>query len=182
MTEGVEASPLEGTSASQWPVIVGTVGLILGVLMVLDQLDDLATLGWTAQDWARVVGPRIGAVIADYMPPSAWRITTLLVQLGLGVLLCFAGLRLRHRQQSGVRLCRMWAGLAIAWAAISLGIAAWWLLSCGSSVPGAELVNWQAWALFGIGIALVILTAFPVFLLIWFQQPGVRAEWRDWPD
>lgn len=116
------------------------------------------------------------------MFPAAWRLTALLVQLALGGLLCLAAVRLRHRRKFGVRLCRMSASLAIAWAAISIGIATWWLLIYCSSVPGSELISWKARALFGIGIALMILTAFPVFLLVWLQQPSVRVEWKGWAD
>lgn len=185
MLEESNRGETTGTAAGArpiWSAVVGTIAVIAGALTVVDQLDDLATLGWDQQDWARFVGPRLAEIIVGAMPPLFWRVTTLLVQLALGILLAVAGLRLRRRRRSGVRLCRLWAGLAIAWALCTTGVAAVWLRGYGATIGGAELVNWEGWAVFGIGLALAILVAFPVLLLIWFQRPQVQADYEAWAE
>ena len=44
------------------------------------------------------------------------------------------------------------------------------------------MVGWQAATALGIGFALVLLLAFPVFLLVWLARPEVRAEYSSWVE
>ena len=58
---------------SKWPRVIGTLGVVLGVLMILDTLDDvLFQLFWNQDDWAAWVGADIARSIFVSMPPPAW--------------------------------------------------------------------------------------------------------------
>jgi len=95
------------SAQSKWPKVIGTLGVVLGVLMVLDTIDDvLFQLFWNEEDLARWVGADIAQSIVVSMPPLAWRLLSAVIQIGLGVYLVAASLRLRRRQASGVEMCR----------------------------------------------------------------------------
>lgn len=166
----------------RWPGVVGTIGMILGVIIFLDKIDDLVTLTWTEEDWRRIFAPDIAEVIARARPPQAWRLVSHLVQMGLGVLLFVGSIVLRRRRRAGVRLCRVWAWLAIVWAVVTIGWAIWWLQQFGGEMADVSLVGWQGYAAFGIVLALVLMLAFPVFLLVWFSKLDIWAEYATWPD
>ena len=46
-------------SSAQWPTTIGTIGIIIGVVLVLDNVDDFVLLWWTAGDWGQVFTPAI---------------------------------------------------------------------------------------------------------------------------
>lgn len=47
----------ESWAPSKWPTVIGTLGVVLGALMVLDTLDDLLfQLFWNEENWAAWVG------------------------------------------------------------------------------------------------------------------------------
>ena len=89
-----------------WPVVVGTLGLLLGVLLVIDKVDDLLTIGWTAKDWERIFAPALADLITRSMPPVAWRVTAALVELALAVFLVVGSLGLRRRRGRGFEIDR----------------------------------------------------------------------------
>lgn len=171
----------QGTSPrSRWPEAIGIIGIVLAIIAFLDKLDDLVTLAWTEEEWSRLVGAPLADAIVRALPPVGWRLTSSLVQMTLAVLLFMGSLGLRRRQRSGVSKCRTWAVLAIAWAAVEIGWAIWWLSRYPTDVMGIPPSTWQGFAAFGIAVALVILLAFPVFLLVWFSRDEVRAEYESW--
>ncbi len=166
----------------RWPGVIGTIGIILGVIIFIDKIDDLMTLTWTEEDWRRIFAPGLAELIVRAMPPVGWRLFSGVAEMGLGVLLFVASIALRRRRRSGVYLCRVWAWLAIVWAVMVMGWAIWWLQQYAGEIPGLSLVSWQGFAVFGIVFALVLLLAYPVFLLFWFSKPDVQAEYETWPD
>ena len=165
---------------ARWPVNIGSIGVLLGLLFVIDKVDDLMTLQWAVADWERIFAPDIADLIVRSMPPAAWRVTSALVELALAAFLIFGSLGLRRRQPASVARLRLWAWLAIGWAVVVVGWGWWWLQRQGglSSVTGIE--HWQGYAVFGLAVAVLLLLAFPVFLLVWFARPDVRAEYEAW--
>ncbi len=166
---------------SRWPEVIGIIGIILSVIIFVDKLDDLLTLTWTEDKWTRVVGADLADLIVRSLPPLGWRLASSLVHMALAVLLFAGSLALRGRRRSGVSRCRAWAVLAIGWVAVEIGWAIWWLSRYTGGIMGIAPATWQGYAAFGIAVALVILLAFPVFLLIWLSRSHVRVEYEGWP-
>lgn len=179
---GLPVSRLTNPLLPRWPHVIGTIGIVLGVLIFLDQIDDLWMLTWTEEDLRRVFSPEIGALIAAAMRPKGWQLVSTVIQMGLGLLLVVGSLRLKRRRQSGIALCRSWAWLAIAWAVAVIGWGTWLLSRYSGEIPGVSIVSWQTAAVLGIGFALVLLLAFPVFLLVWLAKSEVREEYSSWAE
>ena len=165
----------------RWPRVVGTVGVVIGVLVFIDPLDDLLfRLAWTERDWQRFLGPEIAELVSAVMPPAAWLLIQAVAQLTLGGLLVVGALRLRRRRSSGARLCRLWAWLAVAWVGVMAVWAMWQLPVYSAGVSGLVEGGWQAFATVGVVAALALLLAFPVFLLVWLSRTEIRAEIETW--
>ena len=175
-----ESQSARSSARPQWPKVVGTIGIVLGALILLDQLDNLAVVSWTEDDWGRIFAPDIAELIVRSVPSTGWLLLTSMVQMGLGVLLMVGSLALRKRALPGIYMCRFWAWLAIAWSVFIMGRATWWLLQNAGELLGVPLARWQAYGMLGIGLALVLLLAFPVFLLVWFSKHEVRSEYETW--
>lgn len=167
-------------SDSRWPITIGTIGVILGVVLILDNVDDLVTLRWTAAEWQSLLGPYIADWIARTLPPTGWRLLAAVVQIGLGGLLIVASVGLRRRSRAGVARCRLWAWLAIGWTAVTIAGGTLWLLRHAAEFPSLASPGVGGYVAFGLALALVLLLAFPVFLLVWLSLPHVRAEWQGW--
>jgi hypothetical protein len=171
----------ESSAPSKWPRVIGTLGVILGVLMVIDTLDDLLfQLFMSEEDWAAWVGSDIAQTIAVSMPPLAWHILAAVIQSCLGCVLVAGSLRVRRRQASGVQMCRSWAIATAAWVVLSLGVSLWWIGRISGDIPVATEAEIEAAAVWGIALAAVFLLAYPVFLLYWFSRDDVLEETATW--
>ena len=168
-------------SSVQWPTTIGTIGVIIGVLLVVDTVDDLLTLQWTADDWGRIFAPGLADLLARTTPPAAWRLASGIAQAGLGVFLIVASLALRRRSRRGVSMCLAWAWLAIAWTVVVMTWGVVWIVRHGTEIPGIAGEGWGGYVVLGVLLAFVLLLAYPVFLLVWFSRPSVRAECATWP-
>lgn len=177
------AGPKSNPSAAGWPRVVGTIGIVLGVLIFLDQLDDLwLGLTWTEEHWRRFLSAEMAAFMAAALRPTGWQLASTVIQVALGIMLVVGSIRLHRRRRSGVSLCRSWSWLAIAWVVIEIGWAIWLLSRYGEAIPSMSAVSWQAAAAFGVSLALVMLLAYPVFLLVWLARPDVKAEYVSWAE
>lgn len=186
MSDSQESRPSVSRSTNpplpRWPPVIGTIGIVLGVLILLDQIDDLWMLTWTEEDMRRVFAPEIAVLIAAAMRPKSWQLASTVIQMGLGLLLIVGSSRLKRRRQSAIALCRVWAWLAIAWAVAVIGWGVWLLSQYSGEIQGVSSVAWQTAAALGIGFALLLLLAFPVFLLVWLSRPEVEAEFSCWAE
>lgn len=165
---------------SRWPITIGTIGVILGVVMIVDTVDEFVTLRWTAVEWRTFLGSYIADWVVRTLPPLGWRLASALVQTGLGGLLIIASVGLRRRSRAGVSRCRLWAWLAIGWAAVTIGLGTLWLLRHYAELPSLASPGVGGYVVFGLALALALLLAFPVFLLVWLSLPHVRAEHEAW--
>lgn len=183
-------SPSLGTSETaasetrRWPRVVGTVGIIAGVLMFLDKLDDLLMLPLLRSGdwWASMLGEELAADVMGWMPPTAWIVVASLIGMALGALLFVGALRLRRGRRSGVALCRTWSWLAITWLLVEMSRVLWWFSGHAGELEELAPGDWQGSAALGILAALVVLAAFPVFLLSWFSKPAIKAQLAGWPQ
>ncbi|MEB3323327.1 MAG: hypothetical protein VKI81_10940 [Synechococcaceae cyanobacterium] len=161
----------------RWPTVIGTIGIVVGVLLILDNVDDLLLLEWTEADWRRLVGPYIADMVVRAMPSVGWRLATAAVEIGLGTVLVVGSVGVRRREARGVTLCRVWAWLAIVWVLVGAGRGAFWLQRHGADLPAMATSGPVVFALL---LSVVLLLAFPVFLLAWFSSATVRHEIETW--
>ena len=148
----------------RWPTVIGTIGVVLGVVMLIDKADDLALvpLIWAGDSRNLLLGPELSTLVA------------------LGLLLVIASLRLRSRRRSGVALCRAWAWLSIGWWAAGAAGLLWWLGKYGGEVAKYAEAGWERSALVGGFASLAMLLVYPVFLLVWFSRAAVKEEYLSW--
>lgn len=169
--------------SSRWPGVLGTAGVILGGLIVLDQVDDLLVfLWWDESDWARLFAPDVAEVIARAAGPVGWRLLSGLAQVALGTMLVVASVRLRGRRASGIRLSMLWAWLAIGFAVVEIAAAALLLARASGHVGLTAAGGLEAFAALGLALALALIVAWPILLLAWLTRPAVKAETAGWPD
>jgi uncharacterized membrane protein YedE/YeeE len=162
--------------------VVGVIGIILAVIMVVDQVDDVITyLMWSPEDWRRYFAPEVADLIVQAMPPLGWLMTSAVVGIGLGLLLFVGSIFLRRRRRNGVTLCRAWAWLAIVWAVLEIVRAISWFKGYSGELAGVPAGVWQGYAVFGIVVAMAVMMTFPLFLLFWFRRPDIRTEYEEWP-
>jgi len=106
---------------SRWPLTLGAIGIVVGIIMILDQVDDLLLpLFWNTEEWRQLVGRDLADFLVRSLPSRSWMVTTSLVKMALGALLMAGSVSLRRRRRLGVTLCRSWAGLAIAWLVVEM--------------------------------------------------------------
>ncbi len=172
-----------GGPPSRWARTIGTIGIVIGVLIVVDQLDDLwMHLTWTEADWRRVFSAEVARLISDATRPPGFQFAWNLLHMALGALLIVGAAKLRRRSRTGIRLCRAWAWIAIGWAVVELTWALRLLYRYSGDIQGLAGSSWHLWAGIGLLIAIVLMVAFPVFLLLWFSRTEIRADWIAWPD
>ncbi len=173
-------SPPEPTGTS-WPCVVGWIGIIVSAILFVDKLEDLLTpLIWSEEDWNKIFAPDVADLILESLPPLGWAIPSAVIGMALAILLLVGSVLLIRRSSRGVALCRWWALLAILWAVVEMGVAARLLRGLAGQVPGLPAGAWEGFAAFGLIVTFAVILAFPVFLLVWFARPGVRAEYQSW--
>jgi hypothetical protein len=182
MNETGTANEPSAEPTSRWPLTVGMIGAVIGVIMLVDQVDDLlGPVFWTAEEWRRLVGQELADFLVRTMPARGWMVAKNLAGMALGVLLVVGSLRLRRRRRSGVTLCRTWAGLAIAWLAVQVAWVTVWFSRHAAEIPGLPPEGWQGTTLVAVVLALAVLLAWPVALLTQLARPRVREEVEGWP-
>jgi len=171
----------ESSAQSKWPMVLGTLGVVLGALMILDTLDDLLfQLSWNEEDWAGWVGADLARSIVVSMPPFAWAFLSAVVQICLGAYLVAGSLRLRRRQASGIEMCRTWAKVTVAWVIVSMGLALWWIGRFAGDIAGVTQAQVDSAAAWGVALAAVFLLAYPLFLLYWISKDAIQSETAAW--
>lgn len=177
-----QTSRKSAESVSRWPLSLGAIGIVVGVIMILDQLGDLwVAQFWTAEEWRHLIGRELGDFLSRSMPSQAWKVTASLIKLALGILLVLGSTFLRRRRRLGATLCRSWAGIAIAWLVVEGSQGLMWLARYAGEIPGVPAEGWQGTAGCSVVFAFALLLVWPVVLLVWLSRPGVRRETAGWP-
>ena len=167
----------------RWPGILGTLGAVLGVIMVVDKTDDLALIPllWADDSRRLLLGAELGDLVEFSQPQALGLFLFILLGGVLGLLLVVGSLRLRRRRPSGVAICRAWAWLSLAWLAAGVAVALWWLGRYGDEISRLAGPGSGGGALSGALVGLVLL-AYPVFLLVWLSRAPVKEEYRRWGE
>ncbi len=184
MTTDPEARDAPAPPAPRWPTVIGTIGVVLGLIMLIDKADDLALvpLMWVGDSRRLLLGPEFGDFVARTLPWGGWIFYYIVLGMALGVLLVVGSLRLRRRRPSGVALCRAWAWLSLVWLAAGVAGALRWVGKYGGEVAELAGPGWENPALFGAVAAVALLSAYPVFLLVWLARAPVKEEIRRWRE
>jgi len=179
--EPMNVYPAPGVSGAGakpvWPTVVGIISLCLA------GLGSLMT----------IVGQIFQAFAADFQPPQqrdmlanmpdwhqAYQWSIALIGIAIYVMLAIGGVMLLKRRRVG-------RTLHVAYALVGI------VLAIVGTVVGLILVDYMQFdgpeemqtitkvtSMGGIIIGLFISLAYPVFLLIWFARPKVKAETRLW--
>lgn len=188
MQEHDSTSPASGvpTGAASpqtplWPGVVGFLGIVVALVLFVDKAEDLLTPWlWSQRDWRQRFTPDIAGLVAETMPPVQWTLPASFVGLALAVLLLLGSIRVLRRRRSGVLLCRTWARLAILWGLIEIVVASILLQRLALDAPQLVPEGWAGAVASGIFLALVMILAFPLFLLLWFHRSSIRRETESW--
>ncbi|HUU23114.1 MAG TPA: hypothetical protein VM389_11335 [Phycisphaerae bacterium] len=148
-----------------WPTVLGTLALYWGATGAMGAL--LAGIGLLLP----LKGPGLhGMSYGWYNHAVGWG---WLVLSGLSVAW---GILLRRRRPAGVVLCWVYVAGAV-------------MCALGTPIPAVVRIieiRWKfdAWFLLqgaaSLGARTLGMLAWPVFLLIWFARPGIRAQVRSW--
>jgi hypothetical protein len=146
--------PVQVSQRPVWPLPIGVISIVVAVIACLRALGAFATL---------------------FMAAGGWMLAAGCFGLAVGLVLLAGGIKLLRRDPQA-------RGLHIGYACLQLlmiGISVGFLSRAWFGGGGPVALPAQFWALFlarvGIG------AAYPVFLLIWFFRPSVRAEVDSWP-
>jgi len=170
---------------SSWPTAVGVIAIVFGAGGLLANL------------WGALAPLFIGA-IAEHMPAGQqasidvaihwqnWTVAFSLLQFVLAILLLLGGIGLLQRRPSGRRRLLWWAPLKMLAAVAGLFVG--WAMQQeslqvmqqqgGPAALGAKMA--QSFTVVGLVLALLWGCALPVFMLIWFTRPTIRAEVANW--
>lgn len=179
---GTPEAAVAGTA--RWPRVIGTLGIIVGALMFIDKMDDLLMLPLmrSREWWAGLMGGEMADLVIRWIPSPIWIVVASSIGMVLGALLVVGALRLRRGRRSGVELCRAWSWLAIGWLLVEVGAAVLWMFIHAAELRQlAPSADWEGSTALAILLVLIIMAAFPVFLLSWFSRPEIKAQFAAWP-
>jgi hypothetical protein len=166
---------------TQWPGFVGVLGIAVSAVLFVDKAEELLTPWlWPQEAWRQRFTPAMANLVAETIPPMQWTLPASFVGMLLAVLLFVGSVGVLRRRQSGVRLCRSWAWLAILWGSAEVIIASVLLQRLALDAPQLAPEGWAGAVALGIFVALAMILAFPLFLLLWFRRETIRRETAHW--
>ena len=175
---------------SRWPVIIGTIAIVFGILGALGGCGGL------------IMGPVVEALF-ESMPIqqnpglaglSKWKHLTIpvsLSSLALGILLLVGGIGLYRRRRWGRRVLMGWAGMKMILVIFSAALQYQMAIDQAEAMrnepgfqtlpaPMASLL--QSFGLIGVFISVFWGWALPVFLLVWLSRRKIRDEVQSWSE
>ncbi len=163
---------------------IGIIALAIGVLSAVVGLWGLATLAWTDT----LAPPQMAgdeAAARSFRDMMRWNAVLGLAKAVAAVVLIVGGAFIIQRRLAGARLVMVWSGLKMA-----IGLVVTYVtfdaqrkMMGGMTTAGAGAPPPGFFAGMATATAIMMLLwewAAPVFFLIWFAVPGVRAEVRNW--
>jgi hypothetical protein len=166
---------------THWPAALGVIGIVIAALSVFDEAGELIRLfTWDEADWARIFGAETARLIEHMAPPLGFMVVSAVINLELAVLLFVGSILLLRRQRAGVSCCRAWAWIVLPWLVVQLVLVLTWLRDLLPQLLAPELMPSQATVSGAVIFGFMIVAIYPVFLLVWFARPRIRAEYVLW--
>lgn len=166
--------------APAWPTVVGVCSMLFGLLGML--VGVIALLSREMIGWVGAFAP---SASMDVAREWVWvRMAIGAVHGSLGVLLLWAAVDVLCRRRTA-RLHMWWALGKIALALVSGGVgffeqAAQARAMQGDPALAASAAMTTSFAIVGLVIGLVVATAWPAFVLVWFRTRAAAKEMRRW--
>ncbi|MHC4065481.1 MAG: hypothetical protein ACYSUI_13430 [Planctomycetota bacterium] len=178
---------------SNWPKVVGIIGIVLGALAILGGCwGAVSPFVVTAlQDAVETAAPQGQpsplAGLEIMQQHKAWTIGSQLVAMALATLLLFVGLGLVRRRRRSVSAATYWAVLKLLFAVVYpilsyrvMKPAMDEVVQQTSTVPGMGGTLFEGIMWLSVVFSILWYSAFPVFLLIWLNRSKIKAEVADW--
>ncbi|NIM50620.1 MAG: hypothetical protein GTN62_09850 [Gemmatimonadales bacterium] len=166
---------------ARWPAVIGTIGIILAVLSLIDAFGDLVSPAvWSREELVVLFSTEFLRSLEEMLPPPGWLLFSSIIGWLLGVLLLTGSIFLVRRRQIGVTLCKAWSLVAIPWALVHTGLAYAWFQRIPEGTLQQQVAGWEGVIAVAFIMGAAIAVAFPVFLLIWFARHSVRAAYTAW--
>ncbi len=165
---------------SSWPTVLGIIAIAYASIGLLGGVCGVAFASLFA-------GGKFGPGAPMYPDWHVyWTIGMAVVHGVFEVLLLVAGIKLMSRQAGSSRFCRRWAigflPLCLITVPINFAIerAAGWNAQTGGPAGGPPEAVMLVMFILVVVFTLLWSCALPVFMLIWFARPKVKAEVAEW--
>lgn len=114
-----------------------------------------------------------------------WVVVSSVLTIVIGVILLVSGIDLLRRRLRAIKLGRVWAVLKLIFAVVGAFVG--FLVQQGQirqmsqqNFPvGGDL--FVVMSVVGVLVGILWSCAFPVFLLVWYSRPKIKAEYSRWP-
>lgn len=189
-----ESSPPEPPAppqkTSQWPKLIGIIGIIFGALALLQSLVAPFMVAFTRMSMETTLGDSEGAQtdLEEYITElTALSTLSAIVFSILAIILVIGGILLLKRKPGAKPVLMTWAVLKIAAGAFIS------FKNYGLTRIQMDLISGQAGegmaaferitdisATVGLIGGMIWIAALPVFLLIWFSRSKIRREMAEW--
>ena len=169
--------------APAWPVVVGVCSMLFGLLGMLVGVTALLSremIGW--------VGAFVPSASMDVAREWMWvRMAIGFVHGSLGVLLVWAAVDVLCRRRRTARLHMRWAVGKVVLAVVSGGVGYFEQVAQARAMQGdpnmaASAAMTTSFAIVGLALGLVVATAWPAFVLVWFRTHAATKEMRRWRE
>ena len=166
---------------------LGVVGIILGVLGILNEVGNLfyPLIRPTMMElMERTVPPGVMESIVGFLPPAIVIMLSALAEISMAILLLVGAVHLRRRRRRGAGLIRLWAIIRIPWTVLEVGMANLILRRMLPTLSHlSEFGEPSEWVIgAGMTAGLLFGLAVPLFVLIWFSRSTIAAEVAGWSD
>lgn len=110
---------------------------------------------------------------------GTYQAVSTVVGLLAAIILLVGGIQLLKRRRSGRTCCLLYSGINLVTTAIGVIILVIWLLPAmrEQMVPGGP---YEIALIVGISAGIAIPTGWPLFLIVWFNLPGIRRQMEQW--
>lgn len=162
---------------SSWPVVLGTIAVVLATLSVLAILIAVVTPMLTSN-----YGEMFGEDFADQM--RGLTLVGAVVSACVAVLLLAGGISLLRRRRRSIATIKIWAALKI----IVTFVGTMYGLThqpdyaaMNTQTPGGPPVGlMQTFSTVGAVLGILWGCALPVFMLLWFRRSRIKEETAGW--
>lgn len=172
-----EGAPAEVQRDSRWPTVLGVLSILISMWGIFVGGCGVLAMAGLGMGGSFSGLPRNGVSLARIWVNSA-HVGAAFV---LGVVLLIAGIALINRRRYGVRLIVIWAwtriSLAVVIMVLKLGTGG---MTINRMPQGLSRSAQVIWTVIGIVIGLSLVTAYPVYNLIWFRRARIREEVSGW--